>query len=116
MSKPDRPQFGPLAPSRPELDTEVLVRDRPKTKKPSLYSVLLHNDDFTTMEYVIHVLMKYFAKDEAAAHDIMLKVHRSGRGLAGVYTYEIAETKVMMVTDDARKNEYPLKVTMEKAE
>ena len=100
--------------------SQVLIQDRPKsktkTKKPSLYRVLLHNDDFTTMEFVVHILMKHFGKNETEATAIMLKVHNTGTGIAGVYTYEISETKVLLVTEDARRNEYPLKVTMERVE
>src|SRR5262249_1105603 len=104
MSHPDSTRLpslpfsaGPLAgeTNHPVADDEVLLRERPKTKKPSLYQVLLHNDDYTTMEYVVHVLMKYFQKNETEATDIMLKVHKTGIGIAGVYTYEVAETKVV---------------------
>jgi len=98
---------------------QVLIQERPKsrthTKKPSLYQVLLHNDDFTTMEFVVHLLMKHFHKSEVEATEIMLKVHSSGVGIAGIYTYEISETKVLLVTEEARRKEFPLKVTLERA-
>ena len=94
--------------------TGVTVKERPKNKKPSMYKVLLLNDDFTPMEFVVHVLEKFFAKSRAEANDIMLHVHRRGVGLCGIYTHEIAETKVAQVMDFARKNEQPLQCTMEK--
>ena len=92
----------------------LLLKPRPKTKKPSMYKVLLLNDDYTPMEFVVHVLEKFFNKNRQEATDIMLHVHRRGVGLCGVYTYEIAETKVAQVMDFARANEQPLQCTMEK--
>lgn len=92
----------------------VLTRTRAKTKKPSMYRVLLLNDDFTPMEFVVHVLERFFSKNKQEATEIMLHVHRKGVGVCGVFTYEVAETKVNMVMDYARKNEHPLQCTMEK--
>ncbi|MEC9236719.1 MAG: ATP-dependent Clp protease adapter ClpS, partial [Pseudomonadota bacterium] len=89
-------------------------KTRPKTKKPSMYKVLLLNDDYTPMEFVVHILEKFFNKSRQEATDIMLHVHRRGVGLCGVYTYEIAETKVTQVMDFARANEQPLQCTLER--
>lgn len=94
--------------------TGVLTRTRTRTQKPSLYRVLLLNDDFTPMDFVVHVLERFFGKNNQEATEIMLQVHRSGVGVCGVYTYEVAETKVNLVLDCARKNEHPLQCMMEK--
>ncbi len=93
----------------------VAVKDRAKTKRPKLYKVLLHNDDFTTMEFVIEVLMRFFNKERTDAMRVMLLVHHTGTGVAGVYTREIAETKVRKVLDLARRAESPLQCTTEEA-
>lgn len=95
-------------------DTGLMLKTRPKTKKPSMYKVLLLNDDYTPMEFVVHVVEKFFAKNRQEATDVMLHVHRRGVGMCGVFTYEIAETKVAQVMDFARANEQPLQCTMEK--
>ena len=94
--------------------TGTLLKTKPKTRKPSMYKVLLLNDDFTPMEFVVHVLERFFSKTKDEATEIMLHVHRRGVGLCGVFTYEVAETKVMQVMDFARTNEQPLQCTMEK--
>ena len=94
--------------------TGIVTKTRPKAKKPSLYRVLLLNDDFTPMEFVTHVLQKYFNKSREEAERIMLHVHQKGVGICGVYTYEVAETKVTQVMDFSRKNSHPLQCTMEK--
>jgi ATP-dependent Clp protease adaptor protein ClpS len=94
--------------------TGLVTKTRPKTKKPSLYRVLLLNDDFTPMEFVTHVLQKYFNKSREEAERVMLHVHQKGVGICGVYTYEVAETKVTQVMDFSRKNSHPLQCTMEK--
>src|SRR5665213_1351617 len=94
--------------------TGVIVKAKPKTKKPSMYKVLMLNDDYTPMEFVVHILERFFSKNRQEATEIMLQVHRRGVGVCGVYTYEVAETKVNMVMDYARKNEHPLQCTMEK--
>ena len=94
--------------------TGVITRTAPKTKKPSLYKVLLLNDDYTPMEFVIVVLERFFNKGRDEATRIMLHVHQKGVGVCGVYTFEIAETKVTQVMDFARKHQHPLQCTMEK--
>ena len=94
--------------------TGLVTKTRPKTKKPSLYKVLLLNDDYTPMEFVVHVLQKYFGKSREEAERIMLHVHQKGVGICGVYTFEIAETKVTQVMDFSRANNHPLQCTMEK--
>lgn len=92
----------------------VLTKTQPKTKKPSMYKVLMLNDDYTPMDFVVHILLKYFQKSEDEAVQIMLNVHQTGVGICGVYSFEIAETKVMQVIDDAKRNEHPLQCTLEK--
>ncbi len=92
----------------------VATKIKPKTKKPSLYKVLLLNDDYTPMEFVVHILEQIFNKDRAEALKIMLHVHQHGVGVCGVFTYEVAETKVTQVIDYARQNQHPLQCTMEK--
>lgn len=94
--------------------TGLLIKTKPKTKKPSMYKVLLLNDDYTPMEFVVHILEKFFNKTRQEATDVMLHVHRRGVGLCGVYTYEVAETKVTQVMDFARANEQPLQCTLER--
>ncbi len=98
----------------PGRGTAVITRTRPKTKKPSLYRVLILNDDYTPMEFVVHVLERFFQKDREAATRIMLHVHNHGVGECGVYTFEVAETKVSQVMDFARQNQHPLQCVMEK--
>lgn len=97
-----------------ERQTGLLLKPRPKTKKPSMYKVLLLNDDYTPMEFVVHILERFFNKNRQEATDIMLHVHRRGVGICGIFTYEVAETKVAQVMDFARANEQPLQCTMEK--
>ena len=92
----------------------IATKTRPKTKKPSLYKVLLLNDDYTPMEFVVHVLERFFAKPREEAVQIMLHVHRRGVGVCGVYTFEVAETKVAQVSELARRHQHPLQCTMEK--
>lgn len=98
---------------RAEGDTDVVVEQKSKTKKPSLYKVLLHNDDYTTMEFVVWLLMTVFHHDQQKAHQIMMHVHTRGIGVAGVYTKEVAETKVNKTVQLARTHEFPLECTME---
>jgi ATP-dependent Clp protease adaptor protein ClpS len=95
------------------LDEEVATESREKLKKPPLYRVLLHNDDYTTMEFVIYVLEAVFQKSGPEAFRIMMQVHTQGLGVAGVYTYEVAEMKVERVAQLARASEYPLLCTLE---
>jgi ATP-dependent Clp protease adaptor protein ClpS len=94
--------------------TAVITKTRPQTKRPNLYRVLLLNDDYTPMEFVVHVLERFFNKDHETAHRIMMHVHQHGIGECGVYTYEVAETKVTQVMDFARKHQHPLQCIMEK--
>ncbi|OGP27593.1 MAG: ATP-dependent Clp protease adaptor ClpS [Deltaproteobacteria bacterium GWA2_57_13] len=98
-----------------EFDREVITETEKKLKRPPLYKVLLHNDDYTTKEFVVQILQYVFHKEHTAAVQIMLHVHKKGIGVAGVYPYEIAETKVALVENLARQHEYPLKSTMEEA-
>ncbi|MCC7381551.1 MAG: ATP-dependent Clp protease adapter ClpS [Deltaproteobacteria bacterium] len=98
---------------RSEGDTDVVLEDKVKTKKPSLYKVLLHNDDYTTMEFVVWLLMTVFHHDQEGAYRIMMHVHTKGVGVAGVYTREVAETKVQKTVELARSHEFPLECTME---
>jgi ATP-dependent Clp protease adaptor protein ClpS len=95
-------------------ESGVSTKTRTETKKPSLYRVLILNDDYTPMEFVVFVLERFFNKNREEATRIMLHVHQHGVGVCGVFTYEVAETKVAQVLDMARRNEHPLQCTMEK--
>ena len=104
---------------RPDVEdgdsgTSVVTKTRPKTKRPSLYRVLLLNDDYTPMEFVVIVLERFFQKAHEEATRIMLHVHQHGVGECGVYTFEVAESKVTQVMDFARKHQHPLQCVMEK--
>ncbi|MBT6440859.1 MAG: ATP-dependent Clp protease adapter ClpS [Alphaproteobacteria bacterium] len=99
---------------RPDNDTGVVTRTKPTTQKPAMYKVLLLNDDYTPMEFVIMVLMGFFGMNNQQATDVMLHVHKRGVGVCGIFSYEVAETKVSQVMDCARQNEHPLQCTMEK--
>lgn len=94
-------------------ESGVVTIKKVKVKKPSLYRVLLHNDDYTTMEFVIYVLQKHFHKSSEEAQAIMIKVHKEGVGTCGVFTYEVAETKSSKVAREARENGHPLKCSIE---
>jgi ATP-dependent Clp protease adaptor protein ClpS len=94
--------------------TGVVTRTRTRTKKPSMYKVLMLNDDYTPMEFVVQVLEQFFNKSHEEAIKIMLHVHQRGVGICGIFTYEVAETKVTQVIDYARKNQHPLQCTLEK--
>ncbi|MGU3493831.1 ATP-dependent Clp protease adapter ClpS [Xanthobacteraceae bacterium A53D] len=94
--------------------TSVITRTKPQVKRPSLYRVLLLNDDYTPMEFVVHVLERFFSKNREEANTIMMHVHHHGVGECGVFTYEVAETKVTQVMDFARKHQHPLQCVMEK--
>ena len=98
---------------RTDGDTLVVTKQKPRTQKPKLWRVVLHNDDFTTMEFVIEVLTTVFHKDVAEAYDLMMQVHRAGACVAGVYTREVAETKVDTVEQMAKASEFPFLATME---
>ena len=103
-------------PEDPGDDTAVITKTKPKTARPPLYKVLLLNDDYTPMEFVVHVLERFFGINHAQAVEIMLTVHKKGVAVVGVFSYEIAETKVAQVMDFARRNQHPLQCTMEKEE
>ena len=97
-------------------DTAVITETKPKTKRPPLYKVMLLNDDFTPMEFVVIVLERFFELNHAQAFEIMLTVHQKGLAVVGVFSHEIAETKVTQVMDFARRHQHPLQCTMEKEE
>ncbi|MAI51602.1 MAG: ATP-dependent Clp protease adapter ClpS [Rhodobiaceae bacterium] len=105
---------GPSDEDGGDTGTGTITRTRTKTKKPSMYKVLLLNDDYTPMEFVVYVLQRFFSKNAEDATKIMLHVHQNGVGICGVFTYEVAETKVSQVMDLARQHDHPLQCTMEK--
>ena len=109
MSNPDRND------REEQFDGDVAVEEEQKLRRPRLYRVLLHNDDYTTMEFVVQILMDIFNHPREAAMRIMFKVHHEGIGVAGVFTHEIAETKIHQVSDLAKQNEFPLRCSMEPA-
>ena len=92
----------------------VALKARPKTRKPAMYKVLMLNDDYTPMEFVVHILEKIFGKSREEAVDVMLHVHRHGVGICGIFTFEVAETKVAQVIEFSRRHQHPLQCTMEK--
>ena len=100
---------------REDTETGVITKSRAKTQKPSMYKVLLLNDDYTPMEFVVHVLEMFFNKSVEDAHRIMLHVHQKGVGVCGVYTREVAESKVTQVNEFSRLHQHPLLCSMEKA-
>jgi ATP-dependent Clp protease adaptor protein ClpS len=106
----DRSQHG----NSGQSTTGVATKSRSKTKRPSLYKVLILNDDYTPMEFVVHILERFFNKARDEAVQIMLHVHRHGVGICGVFTYEVAETKVAQVIEFSRRHQHPLQCTMEK--
>ena len=115
MSDPDQPQPPVSTPGDDDgPDIGTVTQTRVRTKKPSLYRVLLLNDDYTPMEFVVFVLERFFNRSREQATRIMLHVHQKGVGLCGVYTYEVAETKVAQVLDLAQRHEHPLQCVMEK--
>ena len=122
LGGPKEPPGGPPQPPARRDDgngegegrSGALTLTRTRTKKPSMYKVLMLNDDYTPMEFVVHVLERFFQKSREEATRIMLHVHRRGVGVCGVYTYEVAETKVTQVMDLARQNQHPLQCTIEK--
>lgn len=97
-----------------ESDSQTITKYRPKTARPSLYRVILLNDDFTPMDFVVHILKKFFNKPESEANRLMLQVHSQGSATAGVFSFEIAETKVYLVNEYAKGHKHPLKCVMEK--
>jgi len=107
MSRKDQDQ-------RPgDIGSDIVTDTKPKTKKPSLYKVLLLNDDYTPMEFVVYVLESFFNKSQEDATRVMLHVHQKGVGVCGVYTFEVAETKVAQVMNFSQQNDHPLQCTME---
>jgi len=112
---PPRPLLGTGASADSDHREELVVRQRKAAQRPRLYKVLLHNDDFTTMEFVVDMLERYFRKSRVEATRIMLEVHHRGLGVAGIFTYEVAETKVAQVTAEARQQGMPLKCTVDPA-
>ena len=114
MNNASKPPAKPPSRTDDDAGTGLAVKTRPQVKKPSLYKVLLLNDDYTPMEFVVQVLESFFNKSHEEATQIMLHVHRRGVGLCGVYTYEVAETKVGQVLEAARRFQHPLQCRMEK--
>jgi ATP-dependent Clp protease adaptor protein ClpS len=118
FQKPPEPRLAnddqkrPGSPGAP--GTAVITKTKTQTKRPNLYRVLILNDDYTPMEFVVHVLERFFSKDHESAHRIMMHVHQHGIGECGIFTYEVAETKVTQVMDFSRKHQHPLQCVMEK--
>lgn len=113
MLKPVCMADGPGDDTQQDQESGIALKDELEVKPPKLYKVLLLNDDFTPMEFVIEILERLFDKDHAMATELMMKVHQEGKAVAGIYPYEIAETKVATVTEKARKAGFPLQSTME---
>ncbi|WP_062762331.1 ATP-dependent Clp protease adapter ClpS [Falsirhodobacter sp. alg1] len=111
-----RPHFMAGPPDQPGDDPSLMTKTRPKTQRPPMYKVLILNDDYTPMEFVVHVLERFFGLTHAQAFEIMLTVHKKGLAVVGVFSHEIAETKVVQVMDFARRHQHPLQCTMEKEE
>ncbi|WP_093967813.1 ATP-dependent Clp protease adapter ClpS [Actibacterium lipolyticum] len=99
---------------QPEDDAGVITQTRPKTDRPPLYKVMILNDDYTPMEFVVHVLERFFGLSHTQSFELMLTVHKKGLAVVGVFSYEVAETKVAQVMDFARRHQHPLQCTMEK--
>ena len=102
-----------MCPTREDHEDDVLISTRKKVKRPRRYAVVLHNDDYTTQEFVVEVLMRFFQKDRITATKLMLDVHMKGHGIAGAYPYDVAESKIGKVTRVARATGHPLLLTME---
>ncbi len=96
-----------------DSNSDSLVKERSKVKPPKMYKVLMHNDDYTTMDFVIHVLKRFFNKNQEEATGIMLKVHEEGMGICGIFTYEVAESKTVKVNRYSREKGHPLKCSTE---
>ncbi|WP_169961452.1 ATP-dependent Clp protease adapter ClpS [Oceaniglobus indicus] len=99
---------------QPDDDSGVILETKKKTQRPPLYKVMLLNDDFTPMEFVVHVLERFFGMNHAQSFELMLVVHKKGLAVVGVFSFEVAETKVAQVMDFARRHQHPLQCTMEK--
>ena len=99
---------------KPGADAGLLTETKPKTQRPPMYKVMLLNDDYTPMEFVVHVLERFFGMSHAQAFELMLTVHKKGLAVVGVFSFEVAETKVAQVMDFARRHQHPLQCTMEK--
>ena len=116
MTEPKDPPK-PAKPKQPAKDkdggTSTAVLERSKLQRPNLWRVILHNDDYTTQEFVVQILMGFFRKDPTEAHHLMLKVHMTGKAIVAAYPKDIAETKVQQVTDYAQETGHPLMVTLE---
>ena len=115
VSAADDDDPGKGKPGDGDSDVGIATKTRTKPKKPSQYKVLMLNDDYTPMEFVVLVLKRFFAMDLEQATRVMLHVHQKGVGVCGIFTYEVAETKVNQVMDFARQNQHPLQCTLEKA-
>ena len=114
MSDPKQPLKPPPQINNDDIEVGVAIKERPKTKRPSMYKVLMLNDDYTPMEFVVYVLQSFFEMSNDMAMQVMLHVHQRGVGICGVYTYEVAETKVAQVMNVAKENQHPLQCTIEK--
>ena len=112
---PSPPPTPPAQPRRGDSGAVVVERKTARTKPPQMYQVVLLNDDYTPMEFVVHVLKRFFSMDTDQATQVMLHVHQRGVGVCGIFSYEVAETKVNQVMDFARQNQHPLQCTLEKA-
>jgi len=110
-------EHGARVPSKIEdsdnIETGIATKERPKTKKPAMYKVLMLNDDYTPMEFVVYTLERFFGKNQDEATHIMLHVHQRGVGVCGIFTHELAETKATQVMEFARQNDHPLQCTIE---
>ena len=111
---PQTPRHLMTGPEDGDNETSVALKTRPRTQRPPLYKVLMLNDDYTPMEFVVAVLERFFGMSHAQAFEIMLTVHKKGVAVVGVFSHEIAETKVGQVMDFARRHQHPLQCTMEK--
>ena len=111
---PIRPLTMSDKPDGPGGDAQVLTKTRTRTQRPPMYKVLLLNDDYTPIEFVVHILERFFGLSHAQSFEIMLTVHKKGLAVVGVFSFEVAETKVAQVMDFARRHQHPLQCTMEK--
>lgn len=100
----------------PGEKTDIMTLPKTKVQQPRMYKVIMHNDDYTTMDFVVHVLKRFFKKNDTESHSIMLKIHNDGQAICGIFTFEIAESKVMKVNRYAREKGHPLKTSTEPAD